>query len=373
MTCSLKVLFMGENEHRYVCSICSIHICLYGLFRVIRSWSGGCEGTGVRVRLVGCNVSVRGLNIEDIPAQTLEMLGADRKEVSYRDKSCHYNTLSIEINWPCFPCWNRESLSFDFQVFVHIFHLNGHLLSVPCLPIWSMLIVPGVCVHMCAGSEGYGQASPATSDLTICVFECTLKIREPKRNSMLKETKKAKNRISQCWVFCRSRGDTAHLETRTADPVCAMAMQPLPAARWAVGDARAEIESKKAEAKASASCEESVRGKEVSAHQKKLLSTISAICSCYRSWCVNLPVCYTGSIEVTQFCLHGRNILTIMVSHPSAHSGTIPGQWNFWMKEAHMNRPDSVFAFCSSHAIWLHFPTFVTNQNSVLAWGLQLI
>lgn len=66
--CSLKVLFMGENEHRYVCSMCSIHICLYGLFRAIRSWSGGCEGTGIRVRLVGCNVSVRDLNIEDIPA-----------------------------------------------------------------------------------------------------------------------------------------------------------------------------------------------------------------------------------------------------------------------------------------------------------------
>lgn len=226
-----------------------------------------------------------------------------------------------------------------------------------------------VCVYMCAGSEGYGQASPATSDLTICVFECTLKIREPKRNSMLKETKKAKTRISQYWVFCRSCGDTAHLETCAADPVCSMAMQPLPAAWWAVGNARAETESKKA----SASCEESVRGKEVSAHQKKLLSTISALSSCYRSWCVNLPVCYTGSIEVTQFCLHGRNILTIMVSHPSAHSGTIPGQWNFCMKEAHVNRPDSVIAFCPSHAISLHFPAFVTNQNSVLVWGLQLI
>lgn len=207
-----------------------------------------------------------------------------------------------------------------------------------------------VCTNVCR-LRGLRPPGPATSDLTICVFECTLKIREPKRTSMLKETKEAKSRISQRRVFYRSRGDTSHLETRAADPACTMAMQPLPAARWAVGDARAESW----EREASGCCEKSPRGKEVSAHQKKLLSRISAISSCYRSWCINLQVCCTGSIEVLQVCLHGRNILTIMVSHPSAHSGTIPGQWNFCMKEAHMNRSDSIFAFCPSHAIWLHF------------------
>lgn len=55
---------MGEKEHRYVCSRCSIYIGLYGVFRVIRSCSGGYEGTGVRVRLAGCNARMRGAGVD---------------------------------------------------------------------------------------------------------------------------------------------------------------------------------------------------------------------------------------------------------------------------------------------------------------------
>lgn len=65
--CCLKILRMGEKEHRYIWSICSSYIGLYGVFRVIRSWSGGYEDTGGRVRLAGCSARMRGIGIEDVP------------------------------------------------------------------------------------------------------------------------------------------------------------------------------------------------------------------------------------------------------------------------------------------------------------------
>lgn len=57
---------MPENEYRYVCSVCSGYVGLYGVFIAIRSWSGGYEDTGERVSLVDSNARMRGMGIEDI-------------------------------------------------------------------------------------------------------------------------------------------------------------------------------------------------------------------------------------------------------------------------------------------------------------------
>lgn len=46
LCCVLNVLYMPENEYRFVCSVCSRYVGLYGVFTAIRRWSCGYEGIG---------------------------------------------------------------------------------------------------------------------------------------------------------------------------------------------------------------------------------------------------------------------------------------------------------------------------------------
>lgn len=112
-----------------------------------------------RVWLVGCHARMWSMGIEDSLTQTVEILGITRKKKKvYSDISTIIRPCSLLLMEPVFPAEAGKSCP-PISTFPFIY-CTSNVVHCWCLA-WNVVILPGVCMHKSAWTEGHCQPSPA--------------------------------------------------------------------------------------------------------------------------------------------------------------------------------------------------------------------